>query len=41
LVLIMGTVHHGFISARTQKAFKAMLVWDGKAGKVGSEFGSS
>jgi hypothetical protein len=31
----------GFISARTQKAFKAMLVWDGKAGKVGFEFGSS
>jgi hypothetical protein len=31
----------GFISARTQKAFKAMLVWDAKAGKVGFEFGSS
>jgi hypothetical protein len=31
----------GFISARTQKTFKAMLVWDGKAGKVGFEFGSS
>ena len=31
----------GFISARTQKAFKAMLVWDGNAGKVGFEFGSS
>ena len=32
---------NGFISARTQKAFKAMLVWDGKAGKVGFEFGST
>ena len=31
----------GFISARTQKAFKAMLVWDGTAGKVSFEFGSS
>ena len=30
----------GFISARTQKAFKAMLVWDAKAGKVNFEFES-
>jgi hypothetical protein len=30
----------GFISARTRKAFKAMLVWDAKAGKVNFEFES-
>ena len=28
----------GFVATRTQKAFKAVLVWDAKAGKVGFEF---
>ena len=31
----------GFVSSRTQKKFKAMLVWDAQAGKVNFEFGST
>jgi len=30
----------GFLSSRTQRKFKAMLVWDAKAGKVNFEFES-
>ena len=31
----------GFMSSRTQKKFKAMLVWDAVEGKVNFEFGST
>ncbi|MBT0570399.1 DNA topoisomerase III [Curvibacter sp. CHRR-16] len=31
----------GFVSSRTRRAFKAMLVWDGAAGKVNFEFAPS